>query len=152
MSDETRNAEMGQCLDRQLEALEQLYESLLLERDALLCRDAGELERATERKQALLATVGGLEQQRKVLAPDLDRMESFARHPQLAVRWERLLELSRRCREQNESNGRTIRQQRRRVECTLELLRGKPVTDDAVYGPDGERSRTGSASLSISLV
>ncbi|HHQ14632.1 MAG TPA: flagellar protein FlgN [Chromatiales bacterium] len=144
---------MSRCLDQQVAALEELYENLLLERDALLCRDAGGLEQATECKQTLLATVGRLEQQRKALAPDLDSMEIFARDAQIAVRWERLLELSRRCREQNESNGRTIRQQRRRVECTLELLRGKPVADDAVYGPDGERSRTSPTSrVSISLV
>ena len=138
-------AAMTGLLERQISALEKLLEVLAHERDALLHRDADALAQAAQCKQALLASVGELEQQRQVLAPD--GMESVtAQSGRVGALVERLFDLGRRCREQNESNGRLIHRQRRRVESTLQLLRGRPAAGDTVYGPDGSRASGGPAS------
>ncbi len=153
MSDSLQTAAMSRLLDEQNLALQALLESLVQEHDALFGRDVATLEHATQHKQAGLASVGKLERQRKALAPDPASMEIYAQDSEVAARWECVLELSRQCREQNDLNGRMIRQQQRRVESTLELLRGKPVGDDAVYGPDGGKRQAGPTSrVSISLI
>ena len=141
-------AAMTGLLERQISALEKLLEVLMQERDALLHRDADALAQAAQCKQALLASVGELEQQRQALAPDgPDGMESVtAQSGRVGALVERLFDLGRCCREQNESNGRLIHRQRRRVESTLQLLRGRPASGDTVYGPDGSRASGGPAS------
>lgn len=135
-------AEMHALLERQVVALGQVLESLQQEREALGRRDAAGLERASRRKQAVLQVADRLERRRLELAPDLASMEALATTPDIATRWEQLLDLTRSCREQNEVNGRMIRRQQRRVEATLQLMRGRSDAP-AVYGPDGERRSGG---------
>ena len=140
MSDSDATAAMKDLLDRQVAALEKVLESLDHEREALMDRDAAALELVTKEKQQALAKADDLEQQRLALAPDLSAMELLAAAPEVASRWEKLLDLTRRCREQNDINGRMIRRQARRVESTLQLMRGQP-SGSGVYGPDGESTQ-----------
>ena len=140
MSDSDATAAMKDLLDRQAAALEKVLESLDHEREALMDRDAAALELVTKEKQQALAKADDLEQQRLALAPDLSAMELLAATPEVASRWEKLLDLTRRCREQNDINGRMIRRQSRRVESTLQLMRGQP-NSSGVYGPDGESTQ-----------
>ncbi|MDJ0927306.1 MAG: flagellar protein FlgN [Gammaproteobacteria bacterium] len=142
MSDPDATVAMKDLLDRQAAALEKVLETLDHEREALMNRDAAALELITKEKQEALAKADELEQQRLALAPDLNAMELLAATPDVAPRWEKLLDLTRRCREQNDTNGRMIRRQARRVESTLQLMRGQPG-NAGVYGPDGESSRSG---------
>ncbi len=127
---------MAELLERQSAALEAVLEWLQQEREALLARDAAAVELAGREKEAALGTVADLEVQRRALAPDLDAMETLATQPDIGRRWERLLELTRQCREQNEANGRMIRRQQRRVAAALQLLRGASAGGQ-LYGPDG---------------
>jgi len=142
MTDTTTAEQITRVLERQLDALSRVLECLGEERDALLSRDLNQLAQVTERKNGSLAAVDSLEQQRRELAPSLSVMETLAKSPDVARRWEQLLDLTRKCREQNESNGRLIRRQRRRVESTLGLLRGEPASPK-LYGPDGEQREKG---------
>ena len=133
---------MKDLLDRQSAALEKVLETLDHEREALMNRDAAALELTMKEKQQALSKADELERQRLALAPDLNAMEMLAANPDVASRWEKLLDLTRRCREQNDTNGRMIRRQARRVESTLQLMRGQPG-NAGVYGPDGESNHGG---------
>jgi len=133
---------MRRLLDRQLEALARVLELLGDEQQALLSRDASSLELVTASKSQALARSDELEQQRRSLAPSLSDMERLAADESIARLWEKLLEMTRQCREQNDANGRLIRRQQQRVESALGLLCGKPTTENAdLYGPDGEQRR-----------
>ncbi len=136
MSDHEHSDEMRRLLDQEVRALDEVMETLDQEREALMSRDTVALELATRRKTDGLAAVDHLEQRRRELAPDLHSMEQLATVPEVASRWERVLDLTRQSREQNEANGRMIRRQQRRVASTLQLLRGESGESD--YGPGGE--------------
>lgn len=127
---------MAELLDRQAAALEKLLDCLAREREALQLRDAAALELASREKEQAVGRVSELETKRLALAPDLPAMERLAARAQVGARWERFLELTRRCREQNEANGRMIRRQQGRVSAALRLLRGEAGAGQ-VYGPDG---------------
>jgi flagella synthesis protein FlgN len=133
---------MDRLLDRQLEALGRVLEMLGDEHEALLGRDAAALELVTGSKADALARADDLERRRRELAPTLSDMERFAQDPGIGGRWERLLELTRQCRDRNDANGRLIRRQQARVESALGLLRGDSTSGDRdLYGPDGEQRR-----------
>jgi len=131
--------ELLRLLGRQVEALEDFARALDAEREALVGRDADALAACAGRKSEAVAVVESLEQQRRRIAPSLADMEAYASSARVAERWERLLELTRRCREVNDANGRMIRRQRTRVDAALGLLRGQRSAEPGVYGPDGER-------------
>lgn len=139
---------MDRLLDRQLEALSRVLELLGDEHDALLERDAAGLELVTASKADALARADELERHRRELAPTLAEMERFAQDPAIAGRWERLLDLTRQCRERNDANGRLIRRQQARVENALGLLRGDAAKGEPdLYGPDGEQRRSSRSPL-----
>lgn len=134
---------MLKVLDRQGKALGRVLECLDAEQSALLSRDLDALTRCTEQKGEALAASDALEKERRALAPSLEAMESLAQDARVKRSWEQLLELTRHCRERNESNGRLIRRQQRRVNSTLDLLRGNEPSRSggSLYGPDGEQRR-----------
>ena len=133
---------MDRLLDRQLEALARVLELLGDEHDALLRRDVAGLELVTGSKTEALARADELERGRLAMAPMLSDMERYAQHPAIGARWDRLLDLTRQCRERNDANGRLIRRQQARVESALGLLRGDAAEGDRdVYGPDGGQRR-----------
>jgi len=133
---------IGRLLDQQLDALRRVLELLGDEHEALLGRDAASLELVTSSKTDALARADELERQRRTLAPKLTDMERFAQDRDVGVRWERLLDLTRQCRERNDGNGRLIRRQQARVESALGILRGDSRKGDSeVYGPDGGQRR-----------
>lgn len=135
--------DMTRLLDRQVEALTVVLDVLEQERTALAERDVDAVARLSERKHGSLAAVDELETRRREIAPSLAAMEMLTEVPNVARRWEKLLDLTRRCRELNDGNGRLIRRQQRRVESTLQLLRGGESPREATYGPDGENRRAG---------
>lgn len=139
---------MDRLLDRQLQALDQVLELLGDEHDALLGRDVARLELVTGSKAEALARADELERRRLALAPTLSDMERYAQDPEISGRWDRLLDLTRQCRERNDANGRLIRRQQARVESALGLLRGENASGDRdLYGPDGGQRRGGRTPL-----
>jgi flagella synthesis protein FlgN len=56
--------------------------------------------------------------------------------------WQQLLQLLKRCRLINESNGALVASQRRHVQQALTLLSGHALEED-IYGPDGMTLNTG---------
>lgn len=118
-------------LDQQIDVMARVLASLNAEREALIGRDADALENALAEKNECLRRAAELERERQCM-PSIDAGID------LGGRWDELIDLTRQCRAQNLHNGALIRGQRRRVEDTLQWLRGD--SDAArVYGPDGER-------------
>ncbi len=107
---------MDRLLDRQLDALGRVIDLLHDELQALVEHDAVGLERTTADKARALARADEFERRRRELAPTLTDMERFAEDPDIGRRWERLLDLTRQCRERNEANGRLIRRRQARLE------------------------------------
>lgn len=87
------------------------------------------LQRITEEKSSLLATLDYLEQQR--------RIEQNTRRPSSdnAARWQVITEKARQLREINQHNGWLLESQIARNQQALTLL--KPHQETALYGADG---------------
>ncbi len=126
-------------LDQEVSALRAVLATLQTERAALQERAPDALLAASNAKGEAVARAARLEQERR---------DYFEANPgtQPAVVNRLLNELKRlaaECRQQNEANGLLIRGQRRRVEGSLNVLRGGSAAPDT-YGRDGEtRPRRG---------
>jgi len=120
-------------LDQEVQALEGVLATLRDERAALDQRSPDALIAASNAKAEAVARAARLEQQRR---------EYLEAHPARPAPAEgRLLtelkKLAGECRRQNDANGLLIRGQRRRVEGSLNVLRGGGGKSE-VYGRDGE--------------
>lgn len=130
-------------LDAQIAAMHAVLAALEAEQQALRQRDADALLQAVNTKAASLARADELEKQRHAVMRNMGVSENSG----IEERWQQVLALTRRCRAINESNGQFIRGQRRRVDATLQLLRGG-FTSVTEYGPGGEgRPRSASRTL-----
>ena len=124
-------------LTQEVEALRAVLATLDTERAALEARAPDALLAASNGKAEAVARAARLEQERR---------EHVEAHPgtQTATVNGLLNELKRlaaECRQQNEANGLLIRGQRRRVEGSLNVLRGGHAAPDT-YGRDGESRPT----------
>ena len=127
-------------LDAELLALQAVLHAMEDEFTALERRDAEAVTRVSERKAAAVAEAASLKAAREAdphyqscsQAPD--EAPAAFRHRLQALR-----SLAERCQQLNESNGRLIHGQRRRVEATLNLLRGGSAAPDA-YDRSGAAS------------
>jgi len=133
---------LAALLEQQIPAMEAVRDCLKEERRALAERDSAALEQAAGRKAELIGAAGQLEKKRLQIAPDRESMDRLSVTPGIRDRWHLLLQLTRECRQLNDANGMLIRAQQRRVETTLDIVRGTPSAT-AVYGPDGERHPAG---------
>lgn len=120
-------------LDQEVEALRAVLVTLKDELSALNARAPEALLAASNAKAEAVARAARFEQQRR---------DYFEANPgRLLAPESRLLgelkKLAAECRQQNDANGLLIRGQRRRVEGSLNLLRGGTATPDT-YGRDGE--------------
>ena len=120
-------------LTEELSALRAVLATLETERTALQERSPDALIAASNAKAEAVARAARLEQ---------DRRDSLAASPgtQPATVTRLLNELKKlaaECRQRNEINGQMIRGQRRRVEGSLNVLRGAQAAPDT-YGRDGE--------------
>ncbi len=102
------------------------------------------LQRITEDKSSLLATLDYLEQQR--------RSEQSARHSandDVVDRWQTITEKTQHLRDLNQHNGWLLEGQILRNQQALEVL--KPHQETGLYGADGQTasSRTGGKKFSI---
>ncbi|AGB82997.1 flagellar biosynthesis/type III secretory pathway chaperone [Serratia sp. FGI94] len=128
-------------LDKLLATLGEL-ESTLAEEHALLCASrlpGPALQRVTDNKNQLLATVSHQEQQRQQLE-SRDLKAPYASHDALAARWRQVQQLSQQLREQNQHNGLLLG---RHIEHNAQALAVLNKQNKTLYGPDGQ-SRGGS--------
>lgn len=127
-------------LDAELLSLQAVLHALEDERTALERRDADALTRVSERKSSAVAEAAALKAAREA-DPDYQAcVQSAAEAPApFRHRLQALRSLAERCQQHNEANGRLIQGQRRRVEATLNLLRGGSAEPDA-YDRSGAAS------------
>lgn len=142
-------AALARHLDAEIAAAQALFDTLSAEREALKGTHAAALETAGAAKVAALATFEKLEQARRLLgragglASD-DRaaferwLEALDRQSMLLTSWRRLLELTARCRDANQTNGLIVGHRQVQVRQLLGLLRGASGAE--TYGPSGARS------------
>ncbi|HCN97615.1 FlgN protein [compost metagenome] len=102
------------------------------------------LQRITEDKSSLLATLDYLEQQR--------RTEQSARqsaNDDVADRWQTITEKTQRLRDLNQHNGWLLEGQITRNQQALDVL--KPHQEPALYGADGQTSSSRSGGKKFSI-
>jgi flagellar biosynthesis/type III secretory pathway chaperone len=145
--------DLARHLDEQIDAMQSVLAALEAEQQALKRRDADALLQAVNGKATSLARADELEKRRQTLIEQTSFFESgrsgrpFSTDAGITHRWQQLLALAHQCRAINDSNGLLIRGQRRRVDMTLQILRGSSAAP-AEYGPGGEsRSRAGARNL-----
>jgi flagella synthesis protein FlgN len=98
------------------------------------------LQRVTDVKSQLLATVNYLEQQRLELEHAQRQQAPYAAHPRLADAWQQVQLLSQKLREKNQHNGLLLNQQ---IDHNAQALAILGKNNKSLYGPDGQ-SRSGS--------
>jgi flagellar biosynthesis/type III secretory pathway chaperone len=120
-------------LGQEVEALRAVLATLRDELTALEARAPEALLAASNAKAEAVARAARLEQQRR------DYVEANPERPTAAASGllAELKRLAAECRQQNDANGLLIRGQRRRVEGSLNVLRGGSAAPDT-YGRDGE--------------
>jgi len=120
-------------LTQEIEALQRILATLSAERAALDERAPDALLAASTAKAEAVALAASLEQQRQAQSA-ADPAAPTAAASSLI---NELKTLAAECRQQNDANGLLIRGQRRRVEGSLNVLRGGRAAPDT-YGRDGE--------------
>lgn len=120
-------------LNQEVEALRAVLATLQAERAALEERAPEALLAASNSKAEAVARAARLEQERR------EHVEANPGTQTATVNGllNELKRLAAQCRQQNEANGLLIRGQRRRVEGSLNVLRGGRAAPDT-YGRDGE--------------
>lgn len=133
---------LAQLLDKLLDTLNALGTTIAQEH-ALLCANslAGvALQRVTDVKSQLLATVSHLEKQRLSAEQPYGLQAPYEHHPHLAASWQRVQQLSQQLREQNLHNGLLLKHH---IEHNAQALAVLAKQGQALYGPDGQ-ARSGS--------
>lgn len=133
---------LAHLLDKLLETLNALGVAQA-EEHSLLCSatlPGVALQRVTDTKSQLLATVNYLEQQRLVLEQAHHCQAPYDSHPHLAVRWQQVQNLGQQLRKQNNHNGMLLNHH---IEHNQQALAVLNKQNKSLYGPDGQ-SRAGS--------
>ncbi|HHT2830465.1 flagella synthesis protein FlgN [Klebsiella aerogenes] len=129
-------------LDKLAETLRTL-DDVLAQEQQLLCADelpGVALQRITDSKSQLLATVAWLEQQRPALEANLALRAPYPGNESFGERWRQIQQLSQSLREKNQHNGLLLNQQIAHNQQALAIL---SKNNKSLYGPDGQ-SRTAS--------
>lgn len=116
------------------QAVTELAATLAAEREALVAADAGALDRAGARKQALMQRLEQLDAERLQLL----RLASPAAAAQVEARWQQVLVLLKSCHDANQRNGSLVNQRLVQVRQALAVLTGQGNDGVGVYGPAGE--------------
>ncbi|MHA7846401.1 flagella synthesis protein FlgN [Serratia sp. D1N4] len=126
-----------QLLDKLLVTLNALGTTIAQEH-ALLCSNtlAGvALQRVTDSKSQLLATVSYLEKQRLAVEQPHGLRAPYTHHAHLAAHWQRVQQLGQQLREQNQHNGLLIKQH---IDHNAQALAVLSKQNSSLYGPDGQ--------------
>lgn len=124
-------------LDKLAETLRAL-DDVLAQEQQLLCADelpGVALQRVTDSKSQLLATVAWLEQQRPALEANLALRAPYPGHESFGECWRQIQQLSQSLREKNQHNGLLLNQQIAHNQQALAIL---SKNNKSLYGPDGQ--------------
>lgn len=121
-----------------------LEDILQREREALVGNDDAKLDRIARDKDLLVRALETLEHERLQLARDLGISPGPApmrvalhEHPEARDAWAACLGVLERCQSVNSANGRIVETKLRNVRMALELLSGRDLGADPIYGPSG---------------
>ena len=124
-------------LDQQLELLE-LLKTVVAQEQQLLCsgRIQGTvLQGVTEQKSSILATLAYLDQTRLTTEKTVNMKAPYSSMVELAVRWQRMLELAESLQYSNLHNGLLLQQHIEHNAQALAVLNTR--YRQSLYGPDG---------------
>jgi flagella synthesis protein FlgN len=143
--------QLDTSLQREIQAGEQLLESLRREHQALVANDPNRLNEAVAHKDGLVAAMeacgrerttllreAGYDADRAAMGKLLDRHDP-QRRSGVQRAWTRLLELGAECQRQNLINGIIIQAGQLHTQQALAILRGQPAEIGGEYGPEGQR-------------
>ncbi|PIJ51916.1 flagellar biosynthesis protein FlgN [Erwinia sp. OLTSP20] len=125
-------------LDKMLEVLASLSDIMDAEQQQLSAGQVNSnlLQRITEDKSALLATLNYIEQMRREASEKSGLHAPYSDQPQLAQRWSLIQQSSIRLRDKNQHNALLLNHQMAHTEQMLNALR--PLQSQQFYGPDGQ--------------
>ncbi|MCX8956384.1 flagellar export chaperone FlgN [Erwinia psidii] len=125
-------------LDKMLEVLASLADVMTSEQQQLSGGQINSslLQRITEDKSSLLATLNFLEQMRRDAEQDSGIHAPYSRHSELSRRWSDIQEKTMKLRDTNLHNGLLLNHQIGFTEKALDVLR--PHHSQKFYGPDGQ--------------
>lgn len=133
---QSQESRLHALLAEEQAVLTSVLENLAAEAEALKHRDAEGVLAASQSKSEAIHRAGNLERERRLLCTANPALVTGRALQSLTE----LRRLARECQGRNEANGLLIRGQRRRLEASLNILRGgQPAAD--VYGRDGETRR-----------
>ena len=139
--------QLAAILQAIVSAAGELDDCLEREHGRLLAGDARALAALLAEKEALVARLGQLDQQRQGLMGERAMAEVGAEQPQLGQLWEQARSRLAQCRQHNERNGRVIHSGRRHLDRVLDLL---GAGGDATYNARGHTAPRGGGSRIIS--
>ncbi|HZF17233.1 MAG TPA: flagellar protein FlgN [Steroidobacteraceae bacterium] len=149
--------ELRAHLDAEIAVAESLLTTLEEERTALKGTDASALDRAGAAKLAALKRFEQVEQERRLMCQGYESRASFeqlidaldrqASISALRTTWQRLLEITSRCRDANQANGLIVGVRQKQIRQLLGVLRGTGGAE--TYGPNGARSSTAGGARAI---
>ncbi|WP_421507259.1 flagellar export chaperone FlgN [Erwinia rhapontici] len=125
------------ALDKMLEVLSSLADVMNAEQEQLSAGQVNSslLQRITEDKSSLLATLNFLEDMRRDAEKVTGMHVPYSQHPALARRWAAIQEQTVKLRDTNLHNGMLLNHQISHNEHALQVL--KPYQSQKFYGPDG---------------
>lgn len=125
------------ALDKMLEVLSSLAEVMDAEQVQLSAGQVNSslLQRITEDKSSLLATLSFVEQMRRDAENAIGLYEPYSHQAELARRWATIQSRTVKLRDTNTHNGMLLNHQIKHNEQALQLL--KPYQSQKFYGPDG---------------
>ncbi|MFC3395186.1 flagellar export chaperone FlgN [Brenneria rubrifaciens] len=138
-------------LDQLLHNLNEL-QNVMSDEQTQLCAgkiNSSALQQATEKKSSLLATIHYLEQRRHEEELIKNLQAPYDPIDELAMRWQKILLLTKNLRDKNQHNGLLLSQHVSHTDKILQIL--KPRHGQSLYGPDGQAKGAGISSRKISI-
>ncbi|WP_017348051.1 flagella synthesis protein FlgN [Pantoea sp. A4] len=130
-------SQLQSTLEKMQEVLSTLTDLLAEEQNALAAGKVNSnlLQRITEDKRSLLATLNYLDQMRLTCERSHNMTAPYPADRMMAEQWQRLQQATRQLRDANVHNGLLLQQQIRFTDAAVSVL--KPHFSQAFYGPDG---------------
>ncbi|MCV9880395.1 flagellar export chaperone FlgN [Brenneria izbisi] len=138
-------------LDQLLHNLDEL-QKVMSDEQTQLCAgsiNSSALQKITEKKSSLLATMQYLEQCRHEEELAIHLQAPYDRIDALAERWQKVLMLTKNLRDKNQHNGLLLNQHVAHTDKALQIL--KPRHGQGLYGPDGQAKGTSISGRKISI-
>ncbi|WP_067703132.1 MULTISPECIES: flagellar export chaperone FlgN [unclassified Erwinia] len=137
------------ALDKMLEVLSNLADVMMAEQQQLSGGQVNSslLQRITEDKSSLLATLNFIEQLRRDAEKEAGLHAPYSLQPEMAKRWAAIQEQTVKLRDTNLHNGLLLNHQIGFTEQALEVL--KPHQTQKFYGPDGQATSSGFISRKV---